>query len=1221
MRMKRGFKNFTISIYTVVIMIAMVITGIAPVQTGKAAVVSDTVNTEKLTSEKEYTEKNPYERYEAENFDGSFGTGMVVEACSDGGRNIGGIKNGFYTYYRNVNFGLTGTKSMIVRASSGTNGGTVEVRLGSPAGQLAGSCNILPTGSWSAYRTYYAEIGNITGIQDIYLVFTGNDYLFNLNWIQFFGKPELNITGVDIDNRNPVAGDTLQGTVSPREAMVKYVWKADERPIGYDDSYTVTVADIGKQIELEVTGIGNYTGIITSNKTSPVKALDYNLDFEQVAYDGFTAFIDKYYTYDTEDNVYRFVQNFWTEAEMFEIVIDAYNHTGDARYKEMTDQLYEGFLVDWKGQEKDGWWSGNDYNDDIMWMVIACARAYLATGDTKYLNTARLNFDQTYARAWSDDLGGGLWWRVDNQTKNACVNGPGAIAACLLGENLKDESYFEKAKSIMEWERANLYEPDTGHVYDSYNIRGEKNKWASTYNQGTFIGASTLLYEHYGDNKYLNDAIMAANYAMNTMYGSGVMNNEEGGADLPGFKGILTRWLNYLTVNHNQPQFAEWLQYNAWTAWNNRSESGITGTQWAVKTKDSDRTTAWSASAAVALYQNTPPSVDITKAAYYTIEAEDFDSCNTIITGKGAEGVKYVGNIEDGAYTVYRNVDFGNVIPGSVEFRVYPRLKGGTIEIRIGGLNGEVIGSLDVVNPGTPNEWNNQIANLTKGISGLQDVYFIYKTGQADPFYLNSFRFLTGTEKVIESVVIDKTSPVYRDVLTAVVTPEEAAASYIWKADGIQVGAGKTYEVTEAVIGRKLTVSAVGEGSYTGTAVSEETDAVADLPPDRMRNPYELVEAESADLLAGPGIEGNYIAGVQNGDYAVYKNLLFGEKGSTYVSFRYATPMGDASVEIRQGNADGKLLGVCDLTVTGGWNNWNTAGCEIFDVTGRQDIYLIFKAAGYVCNLDYFSFEEEDSAAKNPYERIEAESADVVSGAAVETEYLSGIKNNAYAAYKNVRFGGKGATKVNLRYAAPMDRTYVEIHLKSTDGPVIGTGELAGTGGLNTWAEASFRVEGAVGRQDIYLVFKGSDEGCNLDYFEFKELAGEIRNPYTAIEAEYYDGVKGCGIETRDGVTYLAGIRNGFYSSYFNMDFGEEGASKVTLRYASPVSDASIEIRLGSVDGELLGNCPLQNTGDFWRFTDTAYDIEPVSGLQDIYLVYHGAYDICNMDKLIFDRE
>ncbi|HBG77169.1 MAG TPA: hypothetical protein DDW86_09460 [Clostridiales bacterium] len=349
---------------------------------------------------------------------------------------------------------------------------------------------------------------------------------------------------------------------------------------------------------------------LMKQKTEFVRATEDELDFDKTACDGFNAFMNQYDTYDSRRHTHRFARNFWTEAEMIEIVVDAYHRTGEDHYRKIMDGLYEGFLVDWRHQEKNGWWAKNAYNDDIMWMVIACARMYLETGDRKYLNTAKINFDNAFTRAWSIDLGGGLWWRTDNRTKNACVNGPGAIAACLLGTALQEKSYFEKAENLYAWERANLYEPDTGHVDDAYPVHGEKNTWASTYNQGTFIGMCTLLYEHSGNEQYIKDADRAANYAMETMYRGEVMNNEEGGPDLPGFKGILTRWLNHFLEVHPSPQYAQWLQRNARTAWENRSESGITGTRWAEKTRDSDKTTAWSASAAVALYQNAPNFIE-----------------------------------------------------------------------------------------------------------------------------------------------------------------------------------------------------------------------------------------------------------------------------------------------------------------------------------------------------------------------------------------------------------------------------------------------------------------------------------------------------------------------------------------------------------------------------------------------------------------------------------
>ena len=488
----------------------------------------------------------------------------------------------------------------------------------------------------------------------------------------------------------------------------------------------------------------NYKETKTSSPTEKVKVLDYDIDFEQIAYDAFTVYIDNFYTHDEEEDVWRF-GGFWTGAETFEIVIDAYEHTGDARYKEMIDQIYEGFTKDYKHQEVEGWWGGNDYNDDLMWITIACARSYLATEDTKYLATAKVNFDNTYARAWSDELGGGLFWRADNKTKNACVNGPGAIAACFLGEALDDESYFEKAKNILEWEREVLFDPVTGHIDDNVGLNGGRNSWASTYNQGTFIGASCLLYDHYGKEKYLSDAVLAADYTMIDMYHYGVMNNEESGEDLPGFKGIFTRWLNDLIVNHNQPQYIDWMQYNARTAWNNRNSAGITKTQWGKKTEDSESPSSWDASAATALYQNTPNSKDLIRSAFHPIPAKDFDSVRNI-TIKTENGMKYVGDIKNGAYTVYHNVDFGNIAPEAVEFQVFLEVAGGSIELHVKSQKGEPAAVLDVTKAQNANKainnWTNQATKMTTKVTGLQTVYLVYKTEESQSYKLNFFRFL-----------------------------------------------------------------------------------------------------------------------------------------------------------------------------------------------------------------------------------------------------------------------------------------------------------------------------------------------------------------------------------------------------------------------------------------------------------------------------------------------
>ena len=254
-------------------------------------------------------------------------------------------------------------------------------------------------------------------------------------------------------------------------------------------------------------------------------------------------------------------------------------------------------------------WHRNPYNDDIMWLVIALSRAYLYTGEKKYLDTAVHNFNKTYDRAVSDELGGGLFWRVENQCKNTCVNCPGAIAAAFLAKATGDDGYYDKMFVCLDWAVRMMFEPDTGKVYDCINLDGSINRWSSTYNQGTFIGACTMYYEKTGDTKYLDYAGKAAEYVKDEMYHDGIMNNEEPGNDLPGFKGILARYIRRYADLTGKEEYLDWLRRNAESAWNNRNSQGIMWTQLGVKTEDEKEYDVFSMSAAMSVVVNSADTV------------------------------------------------------------------------------------------------------------------------------------------------------------------------------------------------------------------------------------------------------------------------------------------------------------------------------------------------------------------------------------------------------------------------------------------------------------------------------------------------------------------------------------------------------------------------------------------------------------------------------------
>ncbi|MES2708347.1 MAG: glycoside hydrolase family 76 protein [Verrucomicrobiota bacterium] len=284
--------------------------------------------------------------------------------------------------------------------------------------------------------------------------------------------------------------------------------------------------------------------------------------------------------------------SYWMRAEQMEMVLDVFERTKNPQQLEMFTKLFHGFLAD-HGRS----WAHNEFNDDIMWMVIACTRAHLLGGNKEFLDVAKENFDLCYARAISPELGGGLWWKTNNQSKNACVNGPGAIAAFLLGKATGDAAYSAKAKELFLWEKATLFDAATGRISDSINIRGRVHRMALTYNQGTFVGAAHLLGFH-------AEAKLAATFTMNELCKDGYLpgGNEKG--DGGGFNGIGVRWIaRFMRDQKEQAAFEPWLQKNADAAWQaRRASDNLCWNRWPQPTPDGTRF-SWGCSSAVVMLQ------------------------------------------------------------------------------------------------------------------------------------------------------------------------------------------------------------------------------------------------------------------------------------------------------------------------------------------------------------------------------------------------------------------------------------------------------------------------------------------------------------------------------------------------------------------------------------------------------------------------------------------
>jgi predicted alpha-1,6-mannanase (GH76 family) len=300
------------------------------------------------------------------------------------------------------------------------------------------------------------------------------------------------------------------------------------------------------------------------------------------------------------------VFQFWTQAEEIEGMLDAYERSWSPEYKSKVTALLQDFIAK-HGDD----WSGNKFNDDCLWACIAFSRAYLDTGTASFKEAAQKNFDMVYARAWDDTLGGGLWWTTEKTTKSACVNGPGALVAYLVYLSTGDPGYLTKATDIYNWEKAHLFSPSAGVVYNEMHADGVVAPVATTYNQGTFVGAANYL----GDVK---DAALAADCTMRMggagpgdyrlMPDYGIDDGKNGNNS--GFNGIAMRWIaKFMKDHHHQSSYLRWLQANANAAWKGRRASdNLSWCEWEKPTPADTNFHSWDCISSVVALQVVPPN-------------------------------------------------------------------------------------------------------------------------------------------------------------------------------------------------------------------------------------------------------------------------------------------------------------------------------------------------------------------------------------------------------------------------------------------------------------------------------------------------------------------------------------------------------------------------------------------------------------------------------------
>lgn len=445
---------------------------------------------------------------------------------------------------------------------------------------------------------------------------------------------------------------------------------------------------------------------------------------------------------------------FWGEAESMEIILDAYETSGKEEYKTMFEEVYKHFVSGTGGWDTTNGknWMWNEFNDDVVWATLASIRAYFLFGNNtvenlNYLSIAKTNFDNMWARALIkvDGLYDMLRWKQSGTSVNSCVNAPAIVACCYMAEATGQDIYYQRAKQLYANLRIHAYSATTGRVYDTYS-----SNWASTYNEGSFLGAAVMLYNHFGDEMYKKDAETIMQFVRNNLCNTyGVVNvcGDEG-ADLPIFKGILMRYVRRFVVDLGKTDYFDWMQLNALEAYNNRNSEGISWSAWWKKTEERDYSylgsfTAVSAAVNAKLDINTIASKD----AFSVIQAGSFNYISKINSQNNYIGEQMdIINIQDGAYLGYNFVNFNNKLATGIELFVANDAQARSVEIRAGSPKGNLLGTINI--PASNGNYTTIQGTLDKPIDGNENIYLVFK-GNKNTLRFKFFKFTSSSETLL----------------------------------------------------------------------------------------------------------------------------------------------------------------------------------------------------------------------------------------------------------------------------------------------------------------------------------------------------------------------------------------------------------------------------------------------------------------------------------------
>lgn len=196
----------------------------------------------------------------------------------------------------------------------------------------------------------------------------------------------------------------------------------------------------------------------------------------------------------------------------------------------------------------------------------------------------------------------------------------------------------------------------------------------------------------------------------------------------------------------------------------------------------------------------------------------------------------------------------------------------------------------------------------------------------------------------------------------------------------------------------------------------------------------------------------------------------------------------------------------------------------------------------------------------------------------------------------------------NFRNNVALDNAWDGMEIVGSD--TIIESNQAHRNGWDTASSFRYGIRTPGGSGEVRNNNASANGGPNYDIHGSFTFTGNTQNPlpaFSRIQTESFSSMAGVQVETCNdtgGGQHIGFIHNNDYAVYNGVKL--TGVTGVDVRVASNTAGGSIEVRVGSTTGPLIGTVSVANTGGWQTWTTRSATINQGSGTQNIYLVFKG---------------